>query len=227
MGTLYRPANRLSSARSSITRQCAPWSKKADKPMISAAGRPRDAKYRSIENTLMPMAPSGTRPISTWRRESTSHSSDPMPMPIENTTSRSEATCSLPCSTSLARLGNCAQKHRTEEPHPADAQQRAEHHGVFVRQLEVAPGLRDRVPVDLQVRVCRRQRGNELGHHTPHKGHTYTGQPHMVGPNVRHGDDAGHPPHCPAKWPRTCPSPPCRCRPSARARTAPGACRRT
>jgi hypothetical protein len=54
----------------------------------------------------MPMAPSGTRPISTWRRLSTSHSSEPMPMPIENTTSSSEATCSSPCSTSLARLGN-------------------------------------------------------------------------------------------------------------------------
>ena len=28
-------------------------------------------------------------------------------MPTENTTSSSEATCSLPCSTSLARAGNC------------------------------------------------------------------------------------------------------------------------
>ena len=54
----------------------------------------------------MPMAPSGTRPISTWRRDSTSHSSEPVPMPIENTTSSSEATCSSPCSTSLAKAGN-------------------------------------------------------------------------------------------------------------------------
>lgn len=54
----------------------------------------------------MPMAPSGTSPISTWRRLSVSHSSEPTPMPIENTTNSSEATCSLPCSTSLAKLGN-------------------------------------------------------------------------------------------------------------------------
>jgi hypothetical protein len=54
----------------------------------------------------MPMAPSGTRPISTCRRDSVSHSSEPVPMPTENTTSSSEATCSLPCSTSLAKLGN-------------------------------------------------------------------------------------------------------------------------
>jgi hypothetical protein len=54
----------------------------------------------------MPMAPSGTRPISTCRRLSISHSSAPVPMPTENTTSSSEATCSLPCSTSRAKLGN-------------------------------------------------------------------------------------------------------------------------
>ena len=56
----------------------------------------------------MPIAPSGTRPISTWRRDSISHSSEPMPMPTENTTSSSDATCSSPCSTSLAKDGNSA-----------------------------------------------------------------------------------------------------------------------
>ncbi len=56
----------------------------------------------------MPMAPSGTRPISTWRRDSVSHSNEPMPMPTENTTSSSDATCSSPCSTSFANDGNCA-----------------------------------------------------------------------------------------------------------------------
>ena len=58
----------------------------------------------------MPIAPSGTRPISTWRRDSTSQSSEPMPMPTENTTSSSEATRSSPCSTSLANDGNSARK---------------------------------------------------------------------------------------------------------------------
>ena len=99
--------------------------------IISAPGGPR--QNRSNGNTLMPRAPSGTRPISTWRRDGTSHSSEPMPMPTENTTSSSEATCSLPCSTSLG-AGKLRQEHRPEEPHPADAQQRAEHHHVAVRQ---------------------------------------------------------------------------------------------
>jgi hypothetical protein len=79
---------------------------KAPTLMMGTAGRPRDAKYRSTANTLMPMAPTGTSPISTWRLLSTSHSKDPVAMPMENTTSSSEATCSLPCSTSLAKLGN-------------------------------------------------------------------------------------------------------------------------
>ena len=66
MGTLYRPANRLSSSRSPITRQCAATFKNSaalsgDETSCS----PREAKYRSMANTLMPMAPSGTRPIST------------------------------------------------------------------------------------------------------------------------------------------------------------------
>jgi hypothetical protein len=42
------------------------------------------------------------------------------------------------------------QEHRAEEPHPADAQQRAEDHGVLPRQHQVAPGLGERGPVDLQ-----------------------------------------------------------------------------
>jgi hypothetical protein len=84
-----------------------------------AGARPREAKYRSIANTLMPIAPSGTSPISTWRRDSTSHSSEPTPMPTENTTSSSDATCSLPCSTSLAKGGksdrNTAPKNHIHE----------------------------------------------------------------------------------------------------------------
>ena len=108
IGTLYRPANSASSARSAMTRQF--WPSAMNCVSVSAVSgwaRPREAKYRSIENTLMPKAPKGTRPISTWRRESVSHSSEPVAMPIENTTSSSEATCSLPPSTSFAKAGNC------------------------------------------------------------------------------------------------------------------------
>ncbi len=44
----------------------------------------------------MPIEPSGTRPISTRRRDSLSQASEPVPMPIENTASRTVTTPSLP-----------------------------------------------------------------------------------------------------------------------------------
>ena len=52
------------------------------RPVIGAA--PERAKYRSSRNALMPNAPSGTRPISTVRADSFSHSSEPVPVPTEN-----------------------------------------------------------------------------------------------------------------------------------------------
>jgi len=39
------------------------------------------------------------------------------------------------------------QEHRAEEPHPADTEQRTEHHDIAVREPEVAPGFGDGVPV--------------------------------------------------------------------------------
>ena len=108
IGTLNRPTNSDSRPRSAMTRQCAGCAKNCDSVISGPSGNARDAKYRSTANTLMPMAPSGTRPISTWRRLSTSHSSAPMPTPTENTTSSIEATRSSPCSTSFANDGNCA-----------------------------------------------------------------------------------------------------------------------
>ncbi len=39
--------------------------------MMATAGMLREAKYRSTANWLMPMAPTGTRPISTQRKRST------------------------------------------------------------------------------------------------------------------------------------------------------------
>ncbi len=55
-----------------------------------------DAKYRSMAKIVMPIDPKGTSPISTRRPDSLSHASEPMPMPIENTASRSVTTDSLP-----------------------------------------------------------------------------------------------------------------------------------
>jgi hypothetical protein len=49
-----------------------------------------------MPNTVSPIEPNGTSPISTLWPESRSHRSEPKPTPIENTTSSSVTTCSLP-----------------------------------------------------------------------------------------------------------------------------------
>src|SRR4051812_1866979 len=64
---------------------------KVSMPARSARLIPNEAKYKSIPNAVMPIDPNGTRPISTFRPESFSQSSDPVPMPIENT-ARSRVT---------------------------------------------------------------------------------------------------------------------------------------
>ena len=57
------------------------------RPARATGAAPLRAKYRSSRKALMPNAPSGTRPISTVRADSFSHSSEPTPVPIENSAS--------------------------------------------------------------------------------------------------------------------------------------------
>jgi hypothetical protein len=61
------------------------------------------------------------------------------------------------------------QEHRAEEPHPRNAQQRAEDHHVAMRQLEVAPGFGEGVPVDDQARVGGWRHRHPLRQHRPNK----------------------------------------------------------
>ena len=83
-GTMNSPQEKPMPARSMAMRQpCSP----ARKPAMSSPVRgasPLRAKYRSSMKALMPSAPSGTRPISTVRADSFSHSSEPAPTPTEN-----------------------------------------------------------------------------------------------------------------------------------------------
>ena len=137
----------------------------------------------------MPRQPRGTRPISTMRRLSVSHSSEPMAMPTENTTSSSEATCSLPCTTSLAMAGEVAQEHGAHEPHPRDAQQRAEHHQAFAGDAQVAPGLGEGVPVDAQAGVAGRRLGQRLGHQAADDGEGQAAPGHVVHAHLGDGDE--------------------------------------
>src|SRR4051794_38919489 len=57
-----------------------------------------------MANTLIPIDPSGTSPISTRRFDSRSHSNEPVPMPSENVASKMVTTSGLAESTSFAKL---------------------------------------------------------------------------------------------------------------------------
>ena len=92
------------STRSAATRQCAGLGeeRRRARRAESRAG-PRLASHRSSANSVRPIEPNGTRPSSTLRPDSRSHSSEPTPMPTENSASRNVTTCSSPPRTSLAR----------------------------------------------------------------------------------------------------------------------------
>ena len=107
-GTTKKPVNRPMPVRSTITRQlpAASMNSPTDMPVASAPdGR---AKYRSSMNALTPNAPSGTRPISTVRPDSFSHSSEPTPTPIENSASAKMYSDAVPPRFTSAYTGNCA-----------------------------------------------------------------------------------------------------------------------
>jgi len=59
IGTENRPAKSDIRPRSIITRQGAPTATNCSTVSVAEAGSPRDAKYRSTANTVMPIAPSG------------------------------------------------------------------------------------------------------------------------------------------------------------------------
>ncbi|MNM25259.1 hypothetical protein D3C81_357020 [compost metagenome] len=86
-GTTKKPVNRPMPSRSTMMRMLPAWCTNwvTDRPCAVAS--PARAKYRSSRNAVMPNAPSGTRPISTVRADSFSHSSEPTPVPTENSAS--------------------------------------------------------------------------------------------------------------------------------------------
>ena len=94
----------------------------------------------------------------------------------------------------LGQAWKLAQKHGAEKPHPADAQQRAEHHDVPVREFQVAPGFADRVPVDLEARVGGGRGRYVARDNTPHHRQQYTANRHIAvaGAGYRHQQAAGH-----------------------------------
>ncbi|MNO91363.1 hypothetical protein D3C76_829040 [compost metagenome] len=70
-----------------------------------AAGTSPECHHQSRPNRVRPNEPNGTRPISTLRPLSRSHSSEPRAMPTENRVSTRVTTVPSPCSQSLAYAG--------------------------------------------------------------------------------------------------------------------------
>ena len=101
-GTEYSPAERASSARSATIRQAPGAARNCASVPLAIGAKAAEARNRSMANTVMPIEPSGTRPISTRRRDSFSQASEPAPMPSENTASRKVTTPSPPPRTSRA-----------------------------------------------------------------------------------------------------------------------------
>ena len=60
-----------------------------------------------MPNTVRPIEPNGTRPISTLWPESRSQASEPTPTPTEKVASSALTVVSEPPSTFFAKSGNC------------------------------------------------------------------------------------------------------------------------
>ena len=99
-GTTKNPPNMPMAARSNKVRHAPSSCRNAATPATGAVGC-GDANTQSSANTVSPMEPKGTRPISTLRPESRSHNSDPTATPTENPTMVSVTSDSEPCSTVL------------------------------------------------------------------------------------------------------------------------------
>ena len=106
-GTMKKPEKIAMPPRSNSTRHapsCARNSRHGIADVAAAAGH---AKYRSTPNSVMPIEPNGTRPISTLCPDSFSHSSEPTATPMEKTVSSSVNTVGSPPSTLRAYSGSC------------------------------------------------------------------------------------------------------------------------
>ncbi len=95
-GTTNTPVNRPMPIRSMTMRTLPGCCRKASTPRFCTVASPVRAKYRSSRKAVMPKAPSGTRPISTVRADSFSHSSEPTPVPTENSASANRYSLGSP-----------------------------------------------------------------------------------------------------------------------------------
>ena len=229
IGTLYRPANRPAAARSAITRQCAAAAD-VNWPSVMR-GRGRQAARGEVqvdrEHAHADRAQRHQADLHVPARQHLAQQRADADADREHH-QQQRGHLLVAVQHLLGEAGELAQEHRAEEPHPADAQQRAEHHQVAVRELQVAPGFAERVPVDLAgPDRSPARRGWTAPRRGPASASAMQAIRHVVRADFAAWRRAGRPPRCPAGWRRRCPSPPCRCRRSARARSGAAAGRRT
>ncbi len=114
----------------------------------------------------MPIDPSGTRPISTLRPDSRSVTSEPVPMPNENTASRNVTTPSSPPRFSRANGVKLVRKIEPKNQSHEMPRIELKTAGLVCAIRRLAAVSRDRIPVDPQVRVRGGRQRNELGRGT-------------------------------------------------------------
>ena len=86
-------------------------------------------------------------------RDSRSHSSEPTPMPTENTTSSSDDDVLVAAQHLLGEAGNCVRNIAPKNHNQRDAEHRQEHRRGSPCASAGSPGLGERVPVDREARV--------------------------------------------------------------------------
>jgi hypothetical protein len=109
------------------------------------------------------MEPNGTRPISTLRPDSRSHSSEPTADTDGEQGQQQRHHMLAAAQGQFGEIGQLRQIDAAHEPEPGNAQHRLENGKVLVSESENAPGFGNRIPVDFQVWSGGRRFGESPG----------------------------------------------------------------
>ena len=106
---MKKPPNTPSAKRSKSTRQTPGTASRLPSASGASTGAlAGEAKNRSMPNSVSPIDPNGTSPISTCLPDNRSQSIEPRPIPTVKIASSNVTNVSSPPSTFLAKTGNCA-----------------------------------------------------------------------------------------------------------------------
>lgn len=107
----------------------------------AAAGNAVGGAKRSCANSVSPIDPNGTSPISTSLPESRSQSIEPSPMPTVKIASSSVTGVAV---TAEHGKGGKLREQRAVKPEPRDAENRQKHGAVVARETDVARRVSDK-----------------------------------------------------------------------------------